>query len=546
MGGSFVLPDAAPCDTTCSSDFHTVVDCHGTVIQSCSGTTACDATTLTCVNACQAAVNNKQSVGCEYYATAMDQYQSDLCFAAFVANTWSTPAHVKVDFAGTSLPVSKFARIPQGSGPMLTYAPYDPVAGLMPGEVVILFLAGTLANVQVPCPIPAAMQTEAAQILGASGKGHSFHITTEVPVVSYEINPYGGGSAAVTGASLLLPTSVWDTNYVAAMVTPYDIYPPSMNIIAAQDGTTVTMLPKAAVQGGGALPPGPANTPYVFTLDKGEMAQFTQHDDLTGSIIQSDKPIGFMAGQPCMRWPIGTTYCDHGEQMVPPVKALGSEYVAVMYRPRVAGDAATWHLIGAVDGTTFTYSSSVGGPATIDAGQVADFVTDQPFVVTSQDAMHPFLLFTLMSGSQWSQLSDKGGYGDPDFVLSVPPQQYASSYVFFADPTYPETNLVVVRRKNAMMAFDDVTLDCAGVLTGWQPVGGYEWTRIDLVRHDFQGQNGCNTGRHEIHSKTPFGLWVWGWGSPETSFFTLDVSYGYPGGMNVQPINQVVIPPMPK
>jgi len=175
-----------------------------------------------------------------------------------------------------------------------------------------------------------------------------------------------------------------------------------------------------------------------------------------------------------------------------------------------------------------------------------DFITDQPFDVQSQDTMHPFMLFTYMSGSMWSELSDTSGYGDPDFVLSVPPQQYLSNYAFFADVTYPETNLVVVRRQNTKMGFDDVTLDCAGTLTGWQAVGAYEWTRIDLISHDFVGQNGCSTGAHTISSPTPFGLWVWGWGSPETSTFTANVSYGYPGGMNVQPINQVVIPPMPQ
>jgi hypothetical protein len=276
------------------------------------------------------------------------------------------------------------------------------------------------------------------------------------------------------------------------------------------------------------------------------MAQFTQQGDLTGSVIQSDKPIGFMAGHQCMRIPIGVQSCDHGEQMVPPVRALGNEYVGVMYRPRVPGDKGIWHMVGAVDGTTLTYSSDVGGPATLNAGQAIDFITDQPFVVKSQDTTHPFMLFTYMSGCKWSQLSDTSGYGDPDFVISVPPQQYLSNYDFFADPTYPETNLVIVRRKNAQMMFDDVTLDCAGTLTGWQPVGDYEYTRVDLIRHNFVNQGNCSTGAHNITSKTPFGLWIWGWGTPETTTFSAFVSYGYPGGMNVQPINQVVIPPMPK
>src|SRR6185369_3128529 len=99
-----------------------------------------------------------------------------------------------------------------------------------------------------------------------------------------------------------------------------------------------------------------------------------------------------------------------------------------------------WRLVGAVDGTSLTWSDSVGGPATLSQGQAVTFITGQPFVVKSQDADHPFMLFAYMSGSQWQPNLD--GYGDADFVISVPPQQYMSSYVFFADPTYPETNLV--------------------------------------------------------------------------------------------------------
>lgn len=69
---------------------------------------------------------------------------------------------------------------------------------------------------------------------------------------------------------------------------------------------------------------------------------------------------------------------------------------------------------------------------------------------------------------------------------------------------------------------------------------------MDLITGDFQPVGSCSTGRHEIKSDAPFGLWIWGWGTPETTSQTAWVSYGYPGGMNVQPINQVVVPPVPK
>jgi hypothetical protein len=49
-----------------------------------------------------------------------------------------------------------------------------------------------------------------------------------------------------------------------------------------------------------------------------------------------------------------------------------------------------------------------------------------------------------------------------------------------------------------------------------------------------------------IDSENPFGLWIWGWGSSVTEAQTTSVSYGYPGGMNVKPINPVVVPPVPR
>jgi hypothetical protein len=530
------------CAYQCSPDLHQVL-CGNMPTATCSGAEGCDLKTASCKNACQAAVDNHLSVGCDYYATDMDSFSPNACFAAFVANTWNTPVHIQADFNGQTIDLGQFAKIPSGSGASLTYGAYDPVAGLAPGQVAILFLAGGTGGFGgVSCPVPSAVPT-GGQVNG-TGLGHSFHITTDVPVVSYQINPYGGGSAAVTAASLLLPTSVWDLNYVAVNISPYDIGLPSLNIVARDDNTTVTLLPKAAVQGGGGVSPMSANTPSQIVLQHGQQVQISQTAELTGSVVSSDKPVGFMAGQTCMRYPSGVTYCDHGEQMIPPVKALGSEYVGVMYRPRTqleASNGTFYKLIGAVDGTTLTYSSNVGGPATLSQGQVVEFKTKDPFVVKSQDDSHPFLLMTYMPSSGY--VGD--GYGDPDLVVSVPPAQYLSRYVFFADPTYPETDLVVVRAKDQNGMFHDVNLDCAGNLTGWQPIGDYEWTRIDLSTGNFTPVGSCSTGAHEMKSDGRFGLWVWGWGTPETSNFTANVSYGYPGGMNALPINTVVVPPIP-
>jgi hypothetical protein len=114
------------------------------------------------------------------------------------------------------------------------------------------------------------------------------------------------------------------------------------------------------------------------------------------------------------------------------------------------------------------------------------------------------------------------------------------------DPSYPETALTLIRRPDANNNFQDVKIDClTSPITGWQTVGSYQYTHVDLQTGNFTDVNGCSNGRHELTSAAPFGLAVWGWGTPLTSSFTANVSYSYPGGMNVQPINSVIVPPTP-
>ncbi|MFO0672121.1 MAG: IgGFc-binding protein [Polyangiaceae bacterium] len=542
-----------------------------------------------CVNPCQDTLGQDTSNGCEFYAVQMDTVPEaeGVCFAVFVVNQWATgePARIEVSRNGTVLPIEQFARIPTGTGTGLTYAPYVQSQGLAKDQVAVLFLSRDPAAALDPdpaaprrlagCPagVTPAVVGDAA-IHGTGKGGRAFHIKTNVPVVAYQMLPFGAGRARVTGATLLLPTNVWDQNYVVA--NAYAAPPlitelragPTTAIVAQADGTQVRVKPTVAIGAGGGLAGTAANTPVTYTLAKGEYLQITQLAELTGSAVEASAPVAVVGGSTLMDIPLDRVRADGAHQMLPPVHALGSEYVGVRYRGRrlpgggTESEPVPWRIVGVVDGTKLTFDPPVAGaPASVNARQLVEWNATGPFVVKSQDAAHPFYFAQYMTGGQ-----PFDGEGDPEFVNVIPPKQHLPRYTFFTDPTYPETNLVLVRQRvptEAGLAFPDVTLDCAGVVGGWQTIGasGYQFTRVDLSTGDFQGVGGCDNGVHTITATVggaavtspAFGLTVWGWGNGITYVpdstpqdeanpkFTRWVSYGYPAGANLGRLNDVTL-----
>jgi hypothetical protein len=625
-----VVAECAPVSYCDQSDLRHVYQC-GQPVQTCTDPlTQCEERedSASCVNPCLDSLGNDTSNGCEFYAVEMDMTASGtgVCYAVFVVNQWKTGAlaNITVDLNGQNLPIEPFARIPVGKGAGITYAPF-PADGLATNQVAILFLSRdpTHANdpgantrpglhaedpaVLADCPpgVTPAIVGDAA--FHGTGVASAFHIKTNVPVVAYQMLPYGGGRARVTGSTLLVPTSAWDTNYVIAdayqapttLITPTSAdFPragPTTVIIASQDSTHVIIKPTEDIVGGGPIGPSPANVSALYKLNKGEYLQFTQTAELTGSAVQADAPIAVIGGATLMDVPITVPRADSAEQMLPPVRALGSEYVAVRYRNRGATEESVpWRIVGVVDGTQLTFDPpQPGAPTTVNANQkAAEFDSPGPFRVFSQDGNHPFYLAAYMTGGCGApavgqpgnlvcpQGSDPlanatgplDGSGDPEFLNVVPPAQYLPRYTFFTDPTYSETNLVVVRVRDPQTGvMPDVTLDCAATLTGWTPVGSdgrFEMTRVDLSTGDFQGVGACDNGVHTIFGTIPgapvgsgapvpqFGVTIWGWGSEATyqpdranmpadeanPKFTRWVSYGYPAGANFQPLNTVVLP----
>ena len=554
--GASLADDAAPvCYRQCSLDGRSVIDsCTGDVLETCADDLACGA--ARCQEPCAAAEADRSSNGCEFYFTQPKTHAPIAsCFATFVVNTSNQPAEVSLQWRGKELDVSGavFRALPNSTDLVPLEGP------IPPGESAILFVADwdpdrsrTVAEklLHTSCPVAAKPAIEADLPYVPSGIGDAVHLKSNVPVGLTWMYPYGGAGTHFPTATLVLPVSAWAKEHVIVNGWEANYANPVTQIFAAEDETEVTIVGNKDVASGVGFTGGAAGSPTKIKLSKGQFVQITQGQELTGSLVFSDKPTVTLGGHECAFLPSKAGACDTLAQQIPAFEQWGSEYVGVGYRPRTVNtDEIVWYrMVGGRDGTVLDYDpvKPPGAPTALSAGEVVLFRarSNDAFVVRSRDAEHPFYLGMHMTGGAGDDVEAPpyGGMGDPNFVNVVPAGQYMSSYSFYADPSFSEHSLVIVRKKT-LGEFKNVWLECAGDLPTWTPIdeaGNYEYTRVDLSRKfgpgDSFGDKKCMTGLQRMRSQGAFSATLWGWG--------VYASYGYPGGMAVRKLVETPIAPV--
>lgn len=554
--GGVVEPPPPPppnCGIRCSRDLKTVLEgCEGEeeVVERCGADQGCG--NGKCVDACTAAILTKGSAGCDFWTVPplTPHERRGGCFAAMVANTWDRAVTVTAEHGGSALDISSAIYTVERDGQDPVYTPLE--GALPPDEVAIIFLAHDDSNHEegaARCPPTVTPALLADPAIHATARSKGFRIKTDAPVSAYSIYPYGGADSFVPTATLLLPVSSWTKNYIA--VSPYDfgstLRRRSLQLVAMEDDTEVHILPNVEIVSSGGVEGAAAGYPQTWKLSKGEVLQFLQPKDLTGSPIESSKPVGLFGGSECTELP--TPYCDILQQQIPPFAYWGTEYAVVPFQPRLASfspdvrEKVPYTIVGAVDGTKLTYDPSRprNAPETLEAGEAVSFITDELFVVKSQDDKHPFHVSVYMTGSTYGGGTGKRTLGDPDYVNVPPTDQYLDRYVFFTDFTFAETALTVVRRKTPQ-GFQPVELECGGEIPNFQPLGSsgeyeFAWVKLTsgfLPQKISTGE--CSYGRQVARSDGPFALTVWG--------IDYDASYGYVGGIGLRPVHEAAPPPV--
>lgn len=482
-------PGAAECNgdvsTYCLSDGSGILTEYCDPLQ---GMT-CDPAAGRCDGLCASMLLGNSYVGCDYYPTVTSNpllnSKDIFTFSVAVANTSSLPANVTVTRGANTV-----------------------------ASVTVASNGIQIINL----PWISALDASQSTSLVANG---AYRLRSDMPVTVYQYNPLqytqSGQYTYTNDASLLLPVNTWTGNYRVVARNTWSGYPGFYAVTASEDNTTVTLMPSATgglvVAGAGVTDTGTG----VVTLNHGDVLQVFSRSgggapdvsDLTGTLVEANKPVQVIGGHVCTNVPDNVTWCDHLEESMFPLETLGDDYlVTTSAISPTTTKAILVRVVATEPGTTLVYDPPVAGaPSSIAAaGQYIEIgPVNIDFQITSN---HPIMVVQYMQGQ-----AAGGGTGDPAMAMVVPARQYRTNYLFHA-PTNYEANYVNIT------ALLGSTIVLNGVaITDFTPIGnsGYGATRVQL--------SNAGNGNHNAESAAPFGISVYGYGQ-----YT---SYWYPGGLNL-------------
>lgn len=376
----------------------------------------------------------------------------------------------------------------------------------------------------------------------------SVDIRSDVPITVYALN----SDRLTSDGFSSFPISFWDTSY-RVISSPNDAYtfdpdvnaaenafrttirPSQFLIIAAEDNTQITIVPKANTKGGMI-----ANQQSTIFLNEGECylvqssSQVVGAGDLSGTLINSDKPIGVIGGHVRTSVPqfIGDRDSkDHLVEMMPPLNTWGNEYVSVPYivldqgGPAQGGDV--FRVVTSEPNTILTieYDNVQDAVFLPNAGDVYARTTNRINFPTIWKADKPILVAQYMPSSN-IKLSTSTNT-DP-FMIVLPPTDKFVSRILFQVPINPPSN-----EDQFVQHFIGIVADSLGM-----EFMRYDGILVKNINSTFKNQKILNSnyyhttiavtpGQHElVTSRGKFGGSLYGGGFADSYGITMGFSFG--------------------
>jgi hypothetical protein len=348
-------------------------------------------------------------------------------------------------------------------------------------------------------------------VYGMSHKMYSSDAFMAMPIdvlgKKYRTLNYQSSLTSVGGQSSNLPGQFW--------------------VIATEDQTSIAITPNDSTSSGRR-----ARESFVVMLNKGDVYLVQGNpdqkgNDLTGSLIESDKPIAVFSGHMRAGIPEGFNNIggnrpsrDHLVEQLPPVSSWGSEMVVVPYESSDSPDVV--RILSATDSNAVLINNDY--TVVLNAGEFYEIHSlYEPTLIRSLD---PVLVGQYMHTSVYgiaSQPNDPPPYGDPAFSL-VPPlvQAGGTQFVVVVGDTLTITSqfLTIVSIADSLvhLRVNDLAISSSDI----KRIGTSEYGYVTLP---------TVSGVHGISLNTPYSMNVYGLGAVD--------SYSYGVWLLTEPLNSV-------
>lgn len=342
------------------------------------------------------------------------------------------------------------------------------------------------------------------------------HLVASDTVNVYALN-YRTRSSDV---AVIYPTESLGKEYFAIGYTPNPTNANESNsefmIVATENQTKINISPSVDTERGKK-----ANTTFSIILNKGQIYQVQSMNrnvsgqgDLSGSYIQSDKPIAFYSGNKSTAVPVNGGTRDYLFEQLPPTNAWGRDFYVVPLQNRTRD---TYRILAAEDQTTITIEET-GETRTLDKGKFYEFnlSSNQASRITSSKK----ILLAQFCRSQ--EADENGGVGDPFMIILSPISQKVNDVTFEAYRTNLVRNIFFVNVITLSSETGNITLDGVNVGNLFRnfPNGKYAYAKIPIAAGTHRLQNPNKSGG--------FLAYVYGFGDNNNT-----ESYGYGVGFNL-------------
>ncbi len=522
-------------------------------------TKACEGGTCqhnACVSLCELNAKEHSYEGCDYFtANLHDETQrTDPIFAIVVSNINKTQ-NMTIDIT-----VSDDGTTEKDAGKVYFCVNNSSGCSMKTSSKGITIAPGQLAIFQYPHDRmlkKTAMTTKA------------YHIVTSIPATVYQFSPFDNsfdnpfeasgksvdwnllvpayGQSFSNDASLLMPITSAYTHYRSVSFHNLDVDddPTVTNFITiigtSDKETEIVVTPTANIAAGTGVPAITAGTPQTFVLKKFSTLNLEAQGkkvDLSGTLIEckdsSNKcePFVVFSGNSIANTPVELKYADHLQQQLFPVETWGKEFVVVKTKAR-GEESDLVRVIASQDDTTITYTPTV--PAALPpyltdpaaetiakAGEYSEFYFKDPISIKADKAV---MVVQYIAGAEMvsavcatddGHTEENGCVGDPAMMLIPPVEQFRTHYAFLTPGSYKSNYATIVLADGVKPTVDGKEItDITDIADS-----PYSYTIVDL---------GSDFNTHTLDCDPACGLFVYGW--------EMDVSYAYPGGLNLKKVN---------